>query len=181
MLSARYVFSVPVDDLRSKLDSCPDLWDANGYRKDLFCHNDMSDIWVRYNAIENMGAGFNDEHSSVWYPAADRLPEALRIVFTIMMLVKGERLGGVLITRLKPGGKILRHVDDSWHSHYYDKFLVPIQNEAGAEFFWDDFSICPVAGDVYEFCNTIPHWVENNSASDRIVMIVCIKKCTVGV
>lgn len=142
-------------------------------------HKSMTDIWVRYNALENFDPenprNFNNEHDSVWYPAFYSLPQIREIIFPLMHAVEGERLGGVLITKLAPGGRIDRHVDAGWHAEYYDKFYVPILNDAGAVFGWDDGVIAPALGDVYWFRNDLPHWVENNSARERIALIVCIR------
>jgi quercetin dioxygenase-like cupin family protein len=134
----------------------------------------MSDIWVRYNDIKNLGEKFNDEHDSVWYPVAKRIPEVFPIVFGIMSAVSGERLGGVLITKLPPGGKIERHTDHGWHARYYDKYYVGIQT--GGVFGFEDGDIRSNEGDVYWFDNSIPHWVINDSDKDRVSLIVCIKR-----
>ena len=141
-------------------------------------HTEMSDIWVRYNAIENLEkdpSTFNDEHDSVWYPAYYALPQIRPIVFWLMAHVEGERLGGVLITKIPAGGKIAPHVDRGWHAEYYDKYYIPIQNDEGAVFCFEDGIISPKLGDIYWFRNDNPHWVENNSSRDRIAMIVCIR------
>lgn len=143
-------------------------------------HCAMKDIWVRYNDIEpylergNLD-GFADEHDSVWYPAAYAIPQVRKVVFDLMRIVEGERLGGILITKLPPGGKIEKHVDGGWHASYYDKYFVPILNEEGATFSFEDGVIHPKVGEAYWFNNAVPHWVDNNTDSDRIAMIVCIR------
>lgn len=158
----------------------PELFGRHSARADSYQspHAAMTDIWVRYNAIGNFErdpATFNDEHDSVWYPAAAAIPEARAIALGLMALVGGERLGGVLITKIPPGGRIAPHVDRGWHAEYYDKYFVPIQNDDGAVFGFEDGVIAPKLGDAYWFYNGNPHWVENNSQRDRIAMIVCIR------
>jgi hypothetical protein len=81
-------------------------------------HHQVSDIWLRYNAHANLGQHFNDTHDSVWYPAYYALPELKPLIFSLMAQVQGERPGGVLITKLPPGGKVACHVDRSWHADY---------------------------------------------------------------
>ncbi len=141
-------------------------------------HADMTDIWVRYGDVRGMLASGDyskiaDEHDSVWL---QNLPECKKICFELMALVNGERLGGVLITKLPPGGKIEAHEDGGWHAEYYSKIFVPIQNGNGAVFGFDDAIISPDIGDAYMFDNSMNHWVSNNSDEDRIAMIVCIKQ-----
>lgn len=166
----------------------PELWGKNQERA---CapdtpHSGMTDIWVRYNDRRPFDAGerpmsqFNDEHDSVWYPEAAKLPELRPILFGLMARVEGERLGGVLITKLPPGGRLDAHTDSGWHAGHYDKYFVALQNEPGAMFWFqgergDPEVISARTGDIYWFRNDIVHGVENNSKDDRIAMIVCIK------
>jgi len=93
----------------------------------------------------------------------------------VFNFVGGETLGGVLITKLPPSGIIDKHVDSGWHAGYYDKFYVPIQNANGSLFRFENGDIDAVEGEVYQFDNSVPHWVENNSDIDRISMVVCIR------
>jgi len=143
-------------------------------------HTNMTDIWVRYNKIDKYleagdFTGFNDEHEAEWYPAYYALPQIRPIVFALMALVQGERLGAVLITKIPPGGRIEPHIDTGWHAEYYDKYYIPIQNAPGATFNFNDGIIYPQLGDAWWFDNSVPHWVENHSNEDRIAMIVCIR------
>lgn len=143
-------------------------------------HAQMNDIWVRYNDIkpfEEKGSlvGFEAEHDSIWYPVVEKLPSVKKVVFDLMRLVDGERLGGVLITKLPAGGHIARHTDAGWHAQYYDKFYVPILNKKGSTFCFDDGIIDPELGQAWWFDNSNPHWVNNDSDTDRIAMIVCIR------
>lgn len=143
-------------------------------------HSEMKDIWVRYNDVtpfleKNSFVGFDSEHDSIWYPSAYAIPQVRKVVFDLMRIVEGERLGGILITKLPPGGNIKKHSDGGWHAEYYDKYFVPILNEEGAIFGFEDGIIAPKIGEAYWFDNSVPHWVENNTDSDRIAMIVCIR------
>jgi hypothetical protein len=141
-------------------------------------HADMDDIWLRYGDISGMNESGDyskiaDEHDSIWLK---NLPECKKLCFKVMSLVDGERLGGVLITKLPPGGKIQPHADSGWHAEYYDKYYIPIQNAKGAIFGFECGIIEPNYGDVWAFDNSYTHWVENNSDEERIAMIICIKQ-----
>lgn len=140
-------------------------------------HAQMEDIWLRYGDISEMVVSGDyskiaDEHDSIWL---QDLPESKKICLEIMAKVGGERLGGVLITRLPPGGEITPHTDSGWHAEYYDKYYVPIKNEKGSVFGFIDGVIDPVIGEAWKFDNSVPHWVTNNSNSERIAMIICIR------
>ncbi len=143
-------------------------------------HREAVDIWVRYNNVEPFlkskdFSSFADEHDSVWYPVYKDLPEVKDIVFALMNKVEGERLGGVLITKIAPGKQIYAHTDSGWHAEYYDKFYIPILNKAGSTFYFNEGSISPQEGEVFQFNNSYEHWVKNDSNSDRIAMVICIK------
>lgn len=138
-------------------------------------HSQMDDIWLRFGDIPKDGdySKITNEHDSIWLK---HLPECRNVCFKIMTAVDGERLGGVLITRLPAGGKILPHTDSGWHAEYYDKYYVPIKNKKGAVFCFDDGVIDPCLGDVWAFNNSYAHWVDNNSDQERIAMIACVKQ-----
>ena len=141
-------------------------------------HSDMDDIWLRYGDISGMNESGDyskiaEEHDSIWL---QRLPECRKLCFDVMALTNGERLGGVLITKLPHGGKILPHEDSGWHAEYYSKVFVPIRNETGAVFGFGNDAIVPEIGDAWMFDNSVNHWVVNNSKSPRIAMIICVKQ-----
>jgi hypothetical protein len=165
--------------LQMALARQPELFGRRKQRAEAYVspHTAMTDIWVRYNDFKNYTdlATFNDEHDSVWYPEYHAIPQIRPIIFWLMNHVEGERLGGVLITKVPPGGRIEPHTDHGWHAEYYDKYYIPIQNDEGAIFGFEDGVIAPQLGEVYWFRNDVPHWVENNSNRDRISLIVCIR------
>jgi len=138
----------------------------------------MDDIWLRYGDVSAMVksgdySALAIEHDSIWLKD---LPECKKLCFEIMKMVDGERLGGVLISKLPKGGEMLPHTDKGWHAGYYDKYYIPIKNGKGSVFGFDEGDIEPLIGDVWAFDNSYNHWVKNNSDKDRIAMIVCIKQ-----
>jgi hypothetical protein len=169
--------NLDVAPLRSALAAAPHLFGQHPQRTEdpLSPHHKVSDIWLRFNRIENLGPDFIAEHDSVWYPAYEKLPEVDHILFPLMAIVHGERLGGVLITKLPPGGQVAVHTDSGWHADYYEKFYIPIQNGPGSIFRFPSGDIHADPGDCYWFNNAVPHSVINGSDTDRIAMIACIK------
>jgi hypothetical protein len=163
--------------LLAEINAQPGLWNTRTERRDSVGspHRAMSDIWLRYNAIERLGPEFNNEHVPVNYPAWQALPAARKICFWLMAMVEGEMLGGVLITKIPPGGQILPHLDKGWHVEYYSKFYVSLSSAPGAVFATASQEICPKPGEVHLFDNRKLHWVDNQSEVDRISLIVCIR------
>lgn len=166
----------------------PELWNENKLRTthSLSPHTEVDDIWLRFNDLaphknkaDEKGLSeyspLMDEHESIFYPAWFKLPEAQEIIFDLMRIVRGIRLGRVLITRLAPGKKISPHVDGGSHAAYYERYHCMLQNNPGSIFRAGNESISMKTGDLYWFDNTQEHEVINNSSEDRISLIIDIK------
>ena len=153
----------------------PQLWNQNTQRTQPpgSPHHGLSDIWVRYSEGDPDPV---KEHDSVWYPAYQELPQVREIIFNLMRYVEGERLGGILITKIPPGKACLPHVDTGgWHAGYYDKYAIQLQGNAQQAFCFNGEKFSARPGDIYWFNNQEEHWVTNESQEDRMTMIVCIR------
>lgn len=157
----------------------PWLWDKYPERTSLENgpFEGTHDIWVRFAAPETLQnkEDLGKPHESVWYEAADCLPLVKDICYALMTAVQGERLGGVLITKIPPGQMVKPHVDGGWHAEYYDKYAVQLQSNQLQAFCFDNDALVALPGDVYWFNNRVNHWVTNESNEDRITMIICIR------
>jgi hypothetical protein len=134
--------------LRHAVARQPGLWNANTLRTTYpgTVHGEVDDIWLRFDPLESLDTVI-DGHESVDYPAFAGLPQARPVIFDLMPRVEGVRLGRVLITRLLPGCVF----------------------RAGGE------QVSMASGEVWWFDNARTHEVVNNSAGDRIHMIVDIR------
>ena len=168
-----------IDKAKTELQLNSHLFGEFNARKEAgTIHAQMDDIWVRYGDTSGMAetgdySKIASEHDSIWLKD---LPEIRKICFDVMSLVDGERLGGVLVTKLPPNGMIEPHTDKGWHAEYYDKYYVPIENQKGSVLGFDDGVVEPDEGDVWAFDNSFSHWVSNQTNSDRIALIICIKQ-----
>lgn len=147
-------------------------------------HRESKDIWVRYNAIDNVlnvdgqlnsDHPANGPHRPVWYPAYYQLPQIRPVIFNLMSLVEGEELGTVLLIKIPPGKQVYTHTDGGWSASYYEKYFIPVQCYQGTSFNFPDGSILPNIGEAYWFNNSVPHNVINNSNEDMICLIVTIR------
>ena len=116
-----------------------------------------------------------DQHENVDLPSFKLLTEARPLVFNLMAMVQGERLGRVMINKLRPGGVIYPHADAPAHATYWDRFHLCLQSAPGSNFRCGDEWVNMLPGDVWWFNNAIEHEVLNNSADDRIHLIVDIR------
>jgi hypothetical protein len=156
------------------LQQHPELWNMHTERTESpdSPHYGLDDIWVRYGKPEH--AVNNQAHAAQWYPCADMLG-VKQLCLDLMRHVGGVELGGVLITRIKPGKICRPHEDHGWHARYYDKFLVQISSAPGQAFHFEDERLETKPGDVAWFDNKYTHWVTNDTPYERVSMIVCIR------
>lgn len=177
----RLAVGMDVMPLMMALNAQPDLWNQHTLRSEheMSPHKEVSDIWLRFNDIEKHESpeGVIDDHESINYPGMYKLPQARALIFALMASVQGERLGRCMITRLAPGKKIDPHEDGGSHAAYYERYHIVLQGEPGAIFRCGDEQVCMRTGEVWWFNNAIEHEVINNSALDRIHLIVDIKAC----
>ena len=165
---------IDVKPLRAALAMNPQLWDAQTARTapEDSPHHGLSDIWARYADPATMRE--DGSHDSVWYAPADVLP-VRSLAHYLMSQYQGERLGGVLITRIQPGQVCRPHADQGWHAKFYAKYAIQVEGGEGQAFHFDSEHLVTQPGDVYWFDNAYRHWVTNDSASDRVTLIVCIR------
>lgn len=165
--------NLPVGPLLWALQANPQLWDENTGRTESphSPHHGLSDIWTRWAAP---GVDGSQPHESVWYPSADLLP-IRDLIYPLMSFVRGDQLGGVLITRIKAGQECKPHTDPGWHARYYKKFAIQVQSAPGQAFCFEGDRLESRPGDLYFFDNSFTHWVENDTPHDRITVIACIK------
>lgn len=123
-----------------------------------------------------------DLHENSDTIAFDFLSEARPLVQSLMALVKGERLGRVIINRIKPGGRTYVHADEPVHSSYYDRYHVVLQASAtGNVFTCGDEQVAMQRGEVWWFNNKLLHEVVNNSDDDRLHLIIDIRTRRCGI
>lgn len=177
----KIICGVSIDLLLRQLEANPQLWNQNPERKIGVAspHAQMSDIWLRFrdkselNEVRNYG----EPHIPRWYPSADKLTEIKRIALDMMAQFRAVQLGGILITKIPPGGKILPHDDRGrWHPEFFNtKIYIPLKSNLGCVNICEDDSVNMKAGEVWTFDNLKTHSVENNGDTDRITLIISMR------
>lgn len=169
----------------------PEMWNANRVRTahPQSAHRVVDDIVLRYTPY-NEGEDFLDKVCSsiacVNTPAFAQLPQAQPIVLGLMAKVSGEHLGRVFISRMAPGVSIPWHNDrippaeDAFPDRvppavYYERYQVALQAQPGVVFQAGDEKVFMAPGDVWWFDNCAEHTVLNNSADDRISLVIDIR------
>lgn len=165
---------INVIPLQLELQRQPQLWNQNRARTEnpTSPHREVDDIWPRYQAGKDLT---DNSHESVWLPPSDLLPEVKTHARAVMSLVRGDALGGILITKIPPGRRVYPHIDTGWHAHSYDKFALQIAAHPQQAFCYEEGQHVTNTGDLFWFNNQAEHWVINDSPCDRITMIICVK------
>lgn len=174
-----------VNPLLHQIQRHPELWNQNTLRTThpQSPHQQVDDILLRFQKIDSAheddlirnGIGIIDEHETVWYPAWSVLTEAHDIVFNLCRIVKAERIGRILISRMAPGKEIAPHVDGGSCAAYYTRYQLPLQSLPGVIFKCGEEQVQMRGGDVWHFDNGTIHSVVNHSADDRIALIVDLR------
>lgn len=174
---------INVEPLNFLLKQKPELWNARTLRKDdpASPHVAMSDIWVRYNddsEAKRTGdySKFNEQHYPVWYPSINDLSMIKPMALGLMAKMGASHLGGILITKIPPGGVIEPHVDSNWHAKFYNcKLYIPLQSNPKCYNRCEDEIVIMDAGECWYFNNNVEHEVRNNGLDDRITLIICMR------
>lgn len=157
----------------------PHLWNANPIRTTFpgSPHSDCDDILLWFNDIpDDPNAVINDIQTNP-YPAWNELPEVHDLVFNLMRRVRGVQLGRVMITRLPPGKTIPEHADGGAPATFYQRYQIALQCLPGCNFHIGEEVIQFYMGECWWIDNSLPHSVMNNSADDRLALVIDIRTC----
>lgn len=168
-----------------RLEKSHGIWKEDTYLRDYpqgpFGHTEsvilrfpQRSVHETEEALRNHEANF-DQHENIDQPVFKSLPEARPLIFSLMAAVQGERLGRCIINKLAPGGVIYPHEDTPAHAEYWDRFHIVLQSAPGSNFRAGDEWVHMRPGEVWWFDNRINHEVVNNSADDRIHLVVDIR------
>lgn len=156
-------------------------------------HRSVDDIVLRYNTFDGREAPLGDDFIEAVcsrievenYPAWNQLPEAHELIHALMFRVRGLHLGRVFISRLAPGIAIPLHSDriapaELEFPHrkipalYYDRYHITLSASPGVLFRCGDEQVSMAKGEAWWFKNQELHEVINNSADDRVSLVMDI-------
>lgn len=165
--------------LLHQLQRQPDLWKADTYLRDYpqGPFGDTDTVFLRFPpaSVTEMEQEVKDQHECVWMDGAVQLPAARKLIFDLMTRVDGERLGRVMINRLKCGGRVYPHADTPAHANYWHRYHFVLQSSPGCDFRCGDERVYMPPGQVWWFDNALEHEVVNNGSIERLHMIVDIR------
>lgn len=155
------------------------LWREDTYLRDYpqGPFKDVETIFLRFPpaSVTELERSQKDQHECVWMDGALHLPAARPLIFALMGQVQGERLGRVMLNRIRPGGRIYPHADTPVHAQYWDRFHYVVASSPGVQFRCGDELVGMNTGELWWFQNALEHEVVNNSAQDRIHLIIDVR------
>lgn len=175
----RLAAGINVTPLAIELLRQPHLWKADTYLRDYpqgpFA--DVDTVFLRFPpaSVTELERSAKDQHECVWMDGALHLPAARPLIFALMGQVSGERLGRVMVNRIRPGGCIYPHADTPEHAQYWDRFHYVVASAPGVTFRCGDETVAMATGELWWFQNALEHEVINNSAQDRMHLIIDVR------
>lgn len=161
------------------------LWREDTYLRDYpqGPFHDTETIFLRFPpaSVTELERGEKDQHESVWMDGSIHLPAAREVIFNLMRKVEGERLGRVMINKLRPGGRVFPHADTPAHAEYWDRYHWVLQSGAGCNFRCGAETVHMPPGQIWWFAHELEHEVVNNSRDDRIHVVIDIRTSRVRV
>ena len=160
-----------------------DLWNADTFRTtyENTPHIDVDDIILRYSDPDLTRQGpdaVQNDNGAVWYPAAHKLLAVKPLVLNLMFYLGSYELSRLVVSRVPPGGKILRHADDvGRYVHLGDiaRYHIVIQGLPGSMFMCGDEAVSMLTGEIWWFDAHSEHEIINNSADDRIHLMADLR------
>lgn len=175
---------IDVRAVNAELDAHPELWDEHPNRTyEGSPHHGVSDLWLRFRPFRELtrDESYLEPHFAEFYPAWSLLPALKPIVRQLMALEYPDGfpvyLGGMLITRIPPGGSVKPHNDrGSWHAETMNtKVYVGLKSNPDCVNFCEDERITIGVGEAVMFNNLLTHSVENNGETERVTLICCFR------
>jgi hypothetical protein len=175
----RIAAGINMTPLMMQIQRQPNLWKIDTYLRDYpqGPFNDVDTIFLRFppSSVTELERTQKDQHECDWMDGAVHLPMVKGLIFALMATVEGERLGRVMLNRIRPGGMIYPHADTPAHAQYWDRYHYVVQSAPGCVFRCADEKVQMQVGECWWFQNELEHEVINNSADDRIHLIIDIR------
>lgn len=179
MINFQIIGTADVLPVLHQLQRQPQLWKADTYLRDYpqGPFGDTETVFLRFPpaSVTELERGEKDQHECVWMDGAVHLPAARKLIFDLMNRTEGERVGRVMINKLRCGGRVYPHADTPVHANYWDRYHIVLQSSPGCDFRCGEERVYMAPAQVWWFQNAIEHEVVNNGSIERIHMIIDIR------
>ena len=120
--------------------------------------------------IPEPGLSIHDMHGTAWGPQAVHFPRTREFLEAFAGKHHGE-LARAMLVRLKPGGKVYRHIDGGEYFKRRDRYHLVLDSATGSAFSCGDEIVRMRNGELWWFDNKKPHHAINDGISWRVHLI----------
>lgn len=176
--------NMDVSALVARLTDEPQLFNANTWRQDYVVQLDrpvspQQDTaavmfrWAPVNTIESV----RDSTDILIDQNMEKISEVHRPLICSLKAAGASECGRVFVARLKPGGKVIPHMDYGKYADKFERFHLVLTSDPGNMFHVTDHkgykeSCYMKPGELYWFNHKEVHWAENESATPRMHLII---------
>lgn len=138
------------------------------------CHADTQSIYLRGPrgfTVEQYTSHSDSVNYHMTSAVVSAAKDAAEDAMGMLGVLEQADIGHVLIVSLKPGGKVLPHVDEGDYSDHYQRFHMVLDTNPGCVMRCGEESIHMEQGAVYWFNHKKPHSFANEGDTDRLHII----------
>ena len=138
-------------------------------------HNAVDDIVLRFQSVEGEHdiREYFDKMECVDYFTKFYFPKTSKAIHEF---ADKSTIGRIVVANLKPGGAIDTHIDEGEYCAAHDRFHFVLSTNSDVWFKCDGRVKHFEVGKIWWLDNKSLHSVENNGSTDRIHIVVDIKK-----
>ncbi len=164
---------VEIEPFLREINNNTDLWLQDTSRQNkIKVQRETNTIYLR-SALKPFPPGItssNDVHESRTTKAAEKFPQVFNWLKSFAESIDGE-LARATIVRLKPHGRVYRHIDLGSYYQLRDRYHLVLQSPAGSLLGAGEEWIAMQEGELWWFDNKQPHEAINQSDDWRIHLI----------
>lgn len=169
----RLAENVDIGPLLAEIATRPERWLADTSRqRNVGCQRDTLNIFLRTarKPLPPEAKNANDVHESATTRMAAHFPETLGYCARIAR--DGEAtLGRATLVMLRPGGRVLPHVDAGAYYAARDRLHLVLRSSEGSPLTAGDETVTMRTGELWAFDNKVRHSAHNPSAEPRVHLI----------
>jgi quercetin dioxygenase-like cupin family protein len=138
-------------------------------------HNVVDDIVLRFQPVQGqhtLMSYFNDL-DCVDYFSQGFLKETMKLVTESF---DNSKLGRIIAAKLQPGSVIKLHKDEGDYVKAHDRFHLVVTTNSDVKFTCEAEEVHMNAGEIWWFDNKKEHSVVNNGSTERIHVVVDMRK-----
>jgi len=171
----RLATGVDLRAMREELAQHEGDWSISTVRQDTVrCQRETESIFLRTARRTDAQTALEDVQATQPALAAAHFPRTLAWLHAAADSLHGE-LGRVLFARLRPQGRVYRHIDAGQYYACRRRFHLVIWSREGSPMVCDGEEVLMQEGEFWEFDNKKPHEACNRSAAPRVHLIFDVR------